>query len=78
MNISEVASMYDFIPSTFLYYEKQGIMIISCSESGNREYSDDNLKDKNLNWIEFIKLMRATRLSIESLVESTKPYQKVK
>lgn len=72
MNISEVAARYQLTPATLRYYEQQGLIPpIARTKSGNRTYSNEDV-----NWIEFIKCMRDSGLSIESLAEYTKLYQK--
>lgn len=72
MNISEVATRYNLTPATLRYYEKQGLLPpITRNASGRRVYTT-----ADLNWIEFIKCMRDSGLSIESLVKYTDLYQK--
>ncbi|WP_207940989.1 hypothetical protein DOK78_001459 [Enterococcus sp. DIV2402] len=72
MNISEVAARYQLTPATLRYYEQQGLIPpIARTKAGNRTYSNEDV-----NWIEFIKCMRDSGLSIESLAEYTKLYQK--
>ncbi|AYW46737.1 MerR family transcriptional regulator [Tetragenococcus koreensis] len=71
MNISEVAAKNKVTPATLRYYERQGLLPpIKRTDSGIREYSIDDL-----NWIEFIKCMRDSGLSIDSLSRYTQLYQ---
>lgn len=71
MNISEVAKLTDLTPPTLRYYEKEGLIPPVKRVNSNREYSLDDV-----NWIEFIKCMRASGFSIVSLVEYIGLFQK--
>lgn len=71
MNISEAAKKYKLTPATLRYYEKEGLIPpVTRNSSGVREYQEEEL-----NWIEFIKCMRDSGLSIESLAKYTALYQ---
>lgn len=65
MTIAEVAKKYDLSTDTLRYYERIGLVPpVTRTASGIRDY-----KEKDLNWVEFIKCMRGAMVSIESLVE---------
>ncbi len=65
MTIAEVAKKYDLSTATLRYYERIGLVPpVTRTASGIRDY-----KEKDLNWVEFIKCMRGAMVSIESLVE---------
>lgn len=65
MTIAEVAKKYDLSTDTLRYYERIGLVPpVTRMASGIRDY-----KEKDLNWVEFIKCMRGAMVSIESLVE---------
>ncbi|MEG2294498.1 MAG: MerR family transcriptional regulator [Carnobacterium sp.] len=71
MNISEVAAKYNMTPATIRYYESQGLMpAISRNKSGTRDFQEEDLK-----WVEFIKCMRDSGLSIHSLSKYSELYQ---
>ncbi|MBO0459479.1 MerR family transcriptional regulator [Enterococcus hulanensis] len=71
MNISEVAAKFEMTPATIRYYEKQGLMPpITRNASGVRDFQEEDL-----NWVEFIKCMRDSGLSIDSLAQYSKLYQ---
>lgn len=71
MNISEVAAKYNMTPATIRYYESQGLMpAITRNKSGTRDFQEEDLK-----WIEFIKCMRDSGLSIHSLSKYSELYQ---
>ncbi|MFQ3904527.1 MerR family transcriptional regulator [Staphylococcus sp. Mo2-7] len=45
------------------YYEKEGILpIVQRDENGSRTYTDENIE-----WLKFIKLLRATDMGIEDI-----------
>ncbi|MBC1482653.1 MerR family transcriptional regulator [Listeria sp. FSL L7-1485] len=72
MNISEVASRQNITPATLRYYEQQGLITpIKRTTAGVRDYSNEDLK-----WIEFIKCMRNSGLSIDALARYTELFQK--
>ncbi|WP_413509429.1 MerR family transcriptional regulator [Carnobacterium maltaromaticum] len=71
MNISEVAAKYNMTPATIRYYESQGLMpAITRNKSGTRDFQEEDLK-----WVEFIKCMRDSGLSIHSLSKYSELYQ---
>lgn len=71
MNISEVAERFHLTPATIRYYEKQGLVPpITRNGSGVRDFQDEDVK-----WVEFIKCMRDSGLSIDSLARYSELYQ---
>lgn len=71
MNISEVATKFEMTPATIRYYEKQGLIPpITRNNSGVRDFQQEDL-----NWVEFIKCMRDSGLSIDSLAKYSELYQ---
>ena len=63
MNISEVAEKFDMTPATIRYYEKQGLIPpITRNSVGVRDFQEEDIS-----WVEFIKCMRDSGLSIDSL-----------
>ncbi|WP_427707131.1 MerR family transcriptional regulator (plasmid) [Staphylococcus sp. Mo2-6] len=49
--------------SAMRYYEKEGILpIVQRDENGSRTYTDENIE-----WLKFIKLLRATDMGIEDI-----------
>ena len=49
--------------SAMRYYEKEGILpIVKRDKNGNRTYTDENIE-----WLRFIKLLRATDMGIEDI-----------
>ncbi|RCW50736.1 MULTISPECIES: MerR family transcriptional regulator [unclassified Halanaerobium] len=72
MQISEVSERFDLTKDTLRYYERVGLIPeIRRNSSGNRDYTEEDC-----NWIEFIKYMRDAGLSIDTLIEYLKLYQK--
>ncbi|MGM0123981.1 MerR family transcriptional regulator, aldehyde-responsive regulator [Enterococcus sp. AZ194] len=71
MNISEAAKIYEMTPATLRYYEKEGLIPpVTRNNAGIRDYQEEDL-----NWIDFIKCMRDSGLSIESLSKYSALYQ---
>lgn len=71
MNISTVAEKYGMTPATIRYYEKEGLMPpVTRNQAGVRDFQVEDLK-----WLEFIKCMRASGLSIDSLSKYSHLYQ---
>lgn len=65
MTITEVSEMYGLSQDTLRYYERIGLIpTINRSKGGKRDYTEEDCK-----WIEFIKCMRSSGLSIEVLIE---------
>lgn len=72
MTIAEVSKKTELSADTLRYYERIGIIPeIERSESGIRNYTD-----YDLGWIEFSKCMRNSGMSIESIIEYIKLYNK--
>ena len=72
MTIAEVSKKTELSTDTLRYYERIGIIPeVQRSESGIRNYSD-----YDLGWIEFSKCMRNSGMSIESIIEYIKLYNK--
>lgn len=71
MNISEVAERFDMTPATIRYYEKQGLIPpITRNSVGVRDFQEEDIS-----WVEFIKCMRDSGLSIDSLAKYSELYQ---
>ena len=71
MNISEAAAKFKMTPATIRYYEKEGLIPpITRNDSGIRDFQEEDLK-----WVEFIKCMRDSGLSIDSLAKYSELYQ---
>lgn len=61
MTIKEVSNNYDITADTLRYYERIGLIPhVPRNKSGIRDYDEDSC-----GWIEFIKCMRKSGLSIE-------------
>ena len=72
MTIAEVSKKTELSADTLRYYERIGIIPeVERSESGIRNYTD-----YDLGWIEFSKCMRNSGMSIESIIEYIKLYNK--
>lgn len=71
MNISEAAKLMDVTAVTLRYYERVGLIPpVTRKNGGVRDFQQEDL-----NWIEFIRCMRSSGLSVESLIEYTTLYQ---
>lgn len=71
MNISEVAEKFDMTPATIRYYEKQGLIPpITRNSVGVRDFQEEDIS-----WVEFIKCMRDSGLSIDSLARYSELFQ---
>lgn len=71
MNISEAAKLMGVTAVTLRYYERVGLIPpVTRKNGGVRDFQQEDL-----NWIEFIKCMRSSGLSVESLIEYTTLYQ---
>ncbi|OKP65798.1 transcriptional regulator [Paenibacillus sp. P3E] len=67
MNITQVAKLFDLSAATLRYYESIGLFPpVNRKESGVRDYNEEDIK-----WIDFIKCMRDSGLTIEALIEYT-------
>jgi MerR family transcriptional regulator, aldehyde-responsive regulator len=65
MTIAEAGEQLNITPDTLRYYEKIGLIPpVKRNRGGIRDYGETDL-----NWIEFIKLMRGAGLPIEILSE---------
>jgi len=65
MKISEVSEQYELSADTLRYYERVGLIPpVNRTESGIRDYNDDDLKR-----VDFIKCMRSAGLPIEVLIQ---------
>ncbi|MGL9749791.1 MerR family transcriptional regulator [Enterococcus sp. DIV0170] len=71
MNISEIAEKFDMTPATIRYYEKQGLIPpITRNSVGVRDFQEEDIS-----WVEFIKCMRDSGLSIDSLARYSELFQ---
>ncbi|KWX71452.1 MerR family transcriptional regulator [Paenibacillus jilunlii] len=65
MNITQVAKLFDLSAATLRYYESIGLFPpINRNKSGVRDYNEEDIK-----WIDFVKCMRESGLTIEALIE---------
>lgn len=65
MTITQVSEKYDISKDTLRYYEKVGVMPrVNRNKSGVRQYDIEDCK-----WIELVKCMRDSGVSIDTLVE---------
>lgn len=63
MTIAEIAQKFDLSTDTLRYYEKIGLLSHIHRTAGViRDYTEENCR-----WVEFIKCMRSSGLSIEFL-----------
>ena len=71
MKIAEVSKKLNVSQDTIRYYVRIGLIPhVPRNSGGIREF-----RDEDLNWIEFIRCMRGSGLSIESLVEYVSLFQ---
>ena len=71
MKIAEVSKKYNLTEDTIRYYEKIGLIPrVPRTKSGIREFDDDSCR-----WIEFIKCMRNSGMTIEVLTEYVNLYK---
>ena len=71
MPIAEVSKKYALSIDTLRYYERIGLIPkVPRSRSGIRDYSESDL-----NWVEFIKCMRAAGIPVEALIEYVALFQ---
>lgn len=74
MTIKEVSKRYNLTQDTIRYYERIGLIPkVPRTKSGIRNF-DNNV----CRWLEFIKCMRASGMSIESLIEYVNLFNKGK
>lgn len=72
MTISEVSKKYDISADTLRYYERVGLIPpVTRNASGNRDFNETDC-----GWIHFIKCLRNAGVSIESLIDYVKMFQK--
>lgn len=74
MTIAEVSKKYNLTQDTIRYYERIGLIPkVPRTKSGIRNF------DKNIcRWLEFIKCMRSSGMSIDSLIEYVNLFNKGK
>ena len=66
MLIAEVSKKYDISADTLRYYERVGLIpAVNRRDNGIRDYTEEDL-----NWVEFIKCMRAAGIQVEALIEN--------
>ena len=71
MTITEVSKKYGLSADTLRYYERIGLIPkINRNKRGVRDFTEEDCR-----WVEFIKCMRGSGLSIESLIEYVKLFQ---
>ncbi len=71
MTIAQVSQQYGLSQDTLRYYERIGLLPrVNRSEGGKRDYLEKDLK-----WVEFIKCMRASGISVEALIEYVTLFQ---
>lgn len=69
--IAEVGRIFDLTPDTLRYYERVGLIPqVHRNANGIRNYDEGDLQ-----WVEFIKCMRNSGLSIEALVSYVEMFQ---
>jgi len=71
VTISEVSKKYGISQDTLRYYEKEGMIPpVNRDSSGNRVYTEEDLK-----WVNLSKCMRAAGFSVKALVRYVALYQ---
>lgn len=71
MTISEVSKKYNMTQDTLRYYERVGLIPpVPRKASGFRDYDE-----KSCGWVEFIRCMRNSGISIEVLIEYVRLWQ---
>ncbi|QHW35400.1 MerR family transcriptional regulator [Paenibacillus rhizovicinus] len=72
MTIAEVSERFGLSQDTLRYYERIGLIPpVNRNRSGNREYTEEDLK-----WVDFIKCMRQSAgLPVEALIEYVALFQ---
>lgn len=71
MTIKEASEKYEISADTIRYYERIGLLPrINRNKNGIRNFTEMDCR-----WIDFIKCMRKTGLSIEALIEYVALYQ---
>lgn len=70
-SIKEVSKIYDITQDTLRYYERIGLIPpVNRNTNGIRNYTDEDCE-----WVYFIKCMRSSGLSIETLIEYVTMFQ---
>ena len=65
MKIKEISEKHNITPDTLRYYERVGLIPpVKRDKNGNRIY-----KEEDVRWIEFIKCMRSSGITIQGLIE---------
>lgn len=65
MKIKEISEKHNITPDTLRYYERVGLIPpVKRDKNGNRIYKEDDVR-----WIEFIKCMRSSGITIQGLIE---------
>ncbi len=71
MTIAQVSQKYGLTQDTLRYYERVGLLPrVNRSEGGKRDFLEKDLK-----WVDFIKCMRASGISVEALIEYVTLFQ---
>lgn len=71
MTIKEVSERYDITADTLRYYERVGVIPeVSRTTSGNREYTEEDLK-----WVKNAICLRKANVSVESIAEYVKLFK---
>lgn len=71
MTIAEVGKKYDITTDTLRYYEKIGLIPpVKRTAGGIRDYDEDSC-----NWVELIKCLRASGVSVEALIKYVKLFK---
>ena len=71
MRIAEVSKKYNLTEDTIRYYERIGLIPrVPRTKSGIRDFDDESCR-----WIEFIKCMRNSGMTIEVLTEYINLYK---
>lgn len=71
MTIKEVSERYDITADTLRYYERVGVIPeVSRTNSGNREYTEEDLK-----WVKNAICLRKANVSVESISEYVKLFK---
>ncbi len=71
MTIKEVSERYDITADTLRYYERVGVIPeVSRTTSGNREYTEEDLK-----WVKNAVCLRKANVSVESIAEYVKLFK---
>lgn len=71
MTIAEVSKKYEISADTLRYYERIGLIpSVTRNKNGIRNYQEEDC-----NWVEFIKCMRGSGISIEALIEYVSLFQ---